>query len=854
MSNKAHIIYLNKEGSEQAIGELKYLGTVPTDSDRDVLTGMVVGNAVLVSKSESQGSLPALYHWSGAEWELVASTRMLALLAQLLQDSYTATQIDNLLEELGIRPPVESVEELPEEEVDGVITVVKEAGESAPTIYIFKDGIWHKASDPAWGEAIDSLAVSLGQVLQVIAEIKYWKSPVLNVAGLNAVENPSEGEIRLVKSDSLGNTLLYRRQGESWFRYHAIPSVATVAGLNSLISNLTAGQIKNGIVFVEAEQALYWYKLTEPVGWIKIGGGGSNQIGTPTDGGYTDGLYAFTASTLISDAIDQLNKFAKSQAPPSPPALTAASVARTTKNPVKLSYDLANIISGVVAANIAQNPAPVTVDQLFNASGLRLGSSPLNGGDVTGVLNDQVAQSTQGPTPAYPADSFAPADVGVLELYLNGVLRDSFDFALNSAYNGTASNTKSGFIVSARMNTKYGSGVDAPSQYRTGTFVVKAAELLEGYNYVRVLFNGVQILYTDLVVDSANITPSFSGAQLLLNGRGTPKNLSGVYYDTSLLADYAITVSGAHRNTYSPDVDAINFVAVGGTIPAIPLPATAGNEARTVEIAAPLTFTSPLRLLKEPISVVTRVKKPNISGGLAQSSSTVLNNLLYDTFNNSSTELVEGFDDEVYRLPRTVNYESLVRNISEWDSEQSLLDGAAGYTDGLQVIGSSLIYPGKNPSFPTGFAQNNIANAHPANNGGTKGTARNYAGTAGIRYYERWFRNTQKTSGNFRIKVDGDPAVSFVNVINPLVGNNVRLYIKLPSQTGWLDAYSDFNTAEWSDNSGARSLSAGAGGVNQWLGLTVGTKNTANSGNLVLIRIVTSEFFTAKLTGIQFEF
>ena len=56
------------------------------------------------------------------------------------------------------------------------------------------------------------------------------------------------------------------------------------------------------------------------------GGGGTDTIGTPTDGSYAGGLLELTPTTKISDATDQINLILAKLAPAKPPNLSSKTI------------------------------------------------------------------------------------------------------------------------------------------------------------------------------------------------------------------------------------------------------------------------------------------------------------------------------------------------------------------------------------------------------------------------------------------------------------------------------------------------------------------------------------------------
>ena len=112
-------------------------------------------------------------------------------------------------------------------------------------------------------------------------------------------------------------------------------------------------------------------------------------------------------------------------------------------------------------------------------------------------------------------------------------------------------------------------------------------------------------------------------------------------------------------------------------------------------------------LLNEAITAQCTAIRP--LGRTATSSSSSITGILMDANGLTSTATVETFFSEEYRLKSGSNYNSVAEIINgNWDSNQSLDNGSAGHTDGLQVIGGSLIYPGNNSSYPSDFRTSNI--------------------------------------------------------------------------------------------------------------------------------------------------
>jgi hypothetical protein len=600
----------------------------------------------------------------------------------------------------------------------------------------------------------------------------------------------------------------------------------------------------------------------------------TSTIGPPEDGDYTDGLFTdFTPSTPIGTPIDRFNEILKFLVPPPAPVLSdwSGSKSGTLANG-KLSFDSFSPIAGATytGADIAPTN-PIGVDGLWSTSGKRLAISPFNGGNLTGVLNSQVAVHTGVPTPAYPAQSFSDADKGYLYMTVNGTDLTSATVDLSNL-SSTSSGTSSGFNLSAATSSKFPGGDPFDNfSNRTGTWTLRSDEpsLVFGYNWVTVKHENLTPPGTfsrtlnrfEFIVDhnttSTLITnPIITG--FLFSGS---KFLSGINFYTAGYINYNVTIDNLYRNTYYPASDAITFTDQSGAsildvTAQRPLANSLGNELKQFILSnidqegSSMTFSvlSPgRRRIFQNVGVSVNAKRTvqgNTSGGTA-----VVNNVLLDNVNATSTLTFEGFDDENYRLRSGLSYDTYGAILSNvWNSNQSLIGGTSGWTDGLQVIGGGLIYP------VTNFSSVGSISVNP--NFGNLLT--NYSSASGSRYFLRYFRQVSPTTGNFTMTINGSSG-TFVPLTTSLTGNNIHVELKAPglssAETGWLDCYNDFATGQWNDGDGARNSTAGAGrffGVT-W-GLTIGTKNTANTSGYMLIRITVGSSFTGTITDITFNF
>lgn len=143
------------------------------------------------------------------------------------------------------------------------------------------------------------------------------------------------------------------------------------------------------------------------------------------------------------------------------------------------------------------------------------------------------------------------------------------------------------------------------------------------------------------------------------------------------------------------------------------------------------------------------------------------------SYPSSATPLKEYFRDESYRLPAG-DYDTIPTTIvGQWDSTANLdtYDNGAG----LQVFMDKLIFP-----------QYDFSATLPSSNP-------NYAplGLEQNKFYYRAFKDTKLSRAQGTLRISG---VTVTNMFN----EDVRVWIKVPSQTGWLSLNKDYNYADFS--------------------------------------------------------
>lgn len=583
---------------------------------------------------------------------------------------------------------------------------------------------------------------------------------------------------------------------------------------------------------------------------------GVNKIGPAEDGTYTDGLFTdFTEDTPIGTAVDRFNELFTALVPPFAPVLSDWSGDKANDVSGKLSFDSTATILGYFPANVSYdgtNPS-VSLNGSWTISGKRLGISPANGGNITGVLNYQVPIGAGSPTSAYTAASFRDGESGSLIMYINGSAVTSIDMTHTGATNTTSGNTQSGLVLSACVPSYFSTGAALTAistRNRTGTWFLHGNDgnIRNGYNYVivRHLSGSFDRILTrfEWIQDSDTTPTTYSGETLTGLTMTGSKYLSGINYYTGGSALYNIVIKNAYMNTYSTSASAISHTLTNATASSQSIPSCVSNTSDIIISNKTVTINAS-RLLNQSISCRTNVLRALSTQTSPSSTILTIDNILMDNVSNTSTALVENFNSENYRLYG--NSYNTYGSISggAWDSTQSIQNtGITGYNSGLQVYNGLLVYPSINFSA--------IVNG-PINFNYSSGNC------TGNRYFYRYFyQSPASPSGNFTINLQGSN-VTFVDNTNSLSGSaSMKVDIKLPGsssqETGYLDAVKAFVTNNWNDGDGSKKSGAYTPILNSNWQLTTGTKTSASSNGYVVLRLTVGQNFTGSLSQITFSY
>lgn len=585
-------------------------------------------------------------------------------------------------------------------------------------------------------------------------------------------------------------------------------------------------------------------------------------LGNAGDGDWTDGLFGWTNSTITATAIDDINEVLSSLAPSPAPNLDDIGVNNSNGVSEDLSFGSSQSISGYANCTGIGALSAVDINGTFTNSGKREGI--INDGvDISGIIASDIPAGSGSPTNAYPVCSFGDADQGTLILELNGVEQTSKNIDLTnlSAQDTTVGDTITGLNVIAATAVKFPNG-DSFNQfkYRTGSYRIKAGDMRNGWNYARVIHRiGItnrETNYVDWVVDSDNTSTSFSGESLHTYVPSATKYISGVIYDTAATALYNITINNAYRNTYVTSTTAITFNE--NSIDSVSNESLANisvgvdNESKQHIIAnkSVVVDTTSCRLLNQSISLTTSVNRTVQTD--ATSSGGSISGLLFDNYSASETDLSETFNAEGYRQHYGLSLSSVAYSSgagngpSTWDSTKSLVGADSNYNNGLLVYNGTLRYPTQ------GVLGGDFRNTSDLGSilNGPSGNP-NYSGANGNRTYLRYFYvGTGKQ--NFTISMTGTEPTAFVSVATGVSSNNLTLELLAPSTTtnGVSYEFKDCTVDYTNDNSigcyvsGTKDI-----GTSNWV-CTIGTKSTASSGNVIILRITASSAWTGNIASL----
>ena len=552
---------------------------------------------------------------------------------------------------------------------------------------------------------------------------------------------------------------------------------------------------------------------------------GSNQvaitgtIGESEDGTYSDGLFTtFDANTRIGHAIDKINEVLFYLSPSPAPNLSkigtdgqtgvgTALMGIGSSNVGSSGYTVVGSGAGIGEARDINQAYTVTT----SSNNIRMGVFT-NVTTVTGELADGVAQNAYvGGVINHSGSAFGDADQGFLHLFINGAVRHSVDLSLDSVGAGDpGSGTDS--QVDGNSNgffnlSQTGSAVQANGQ-PFGLFKYRTGKVRIGTNYQRTGWNYAQVKHTINSVDrvtnqiewfvDTGVAPNANQVKIQNIALSGSKYISGVQYATGANGEYFTRIDNFYDHVYAANPIQFNTARVD-TVPNQTVPEVS-SDANSYSFSLPVTAS--FQLNEAQINL----------GNLISGSVTFNFDLAHPTKTNMSTTgsivskefLVysassladDQFEDFVYETKRIIsgawNTQADVSNVfslgaGAWNSELHLTSSTTGQSDGLIFYSGKLKAPknttgqsGNFKIFDTSFALDQGANSDQPNYS-TGGAA------SGTKTMFRAFRNESGAAAdNFKLAITGSGS-SIVSKDGSLSTSNIRIYVRNPQNTGYLD-------------------------------------------------------------------
>lgn len=519
---------------------------------------------------------------------------------------------------------------------------------------------------------------------------------------------------------------------------------------------------------------------------------GGVDMGTPSDGSYTGGLFdQWQPSYPKADAFDDITTALRYMAPADASTLqsTALSASNTTLYDGRLSAGNINYESG---------KGPGTSQTFY-------------------ILTDATFNLTSAASPV-----FNKADKGNLKVYINGSLVETLNVGalFNEAYRAgtqvyTPYTSGGGYLTVLSVAWFNSFPMWQRGQARIN---ITPGDLRQGWNAVYLLHDGSGFSQASTVYnffyDQGTLSPTV-GVPAITERSPVFKYLSGVkLYDRASTFNMGVTGARLFDNTYHSTASMVysttsNTMGSGSINPGdsgvtgCSNPPNISDAFMTVIGYGITTPSSNVRSSNSRLTVTAQ--KP---WGTPATANSVSQNRLVDAYTSTSTDLIEYFDDEIYRLLPGA-YGAIPGAITgQWSSSTALSNGNS------EVYSGQLLYPAIN--FSSGYLPVQSVN---------------YSAFSGNQVYYRALRSpssTPKSAGVLRI-------LSLSNVDIGQVGSGaVNVEIKLPSQTGWMDLGRDYNSGTFTGVDGDGCRTAQSSSDWSW---TSGTFTTALSGYMIIIRV-----------------
>lgn len=686
----------------------------------------------------------------------------------------------------------------------------------------------------------------------------------------------------LTTGGTIGDTLVLSPAGTIIWGSSA--GVSSSGG--AFITNTRTGGTNTGLIFQGVTSGQSYLRTLSGGTGINIVTSGDlititssgGTIGAARDGTYTDGLLAFTESTPIGYAIDDINEILGLLAPQQPSNLDNQSIDGNFVEG-KLSFGDDNAITNYTNVTVLSDPngfggSPINENELFEIDFDDNGI--VKDGNILGILNDDVSGNVSG-IPFEP-NAFKSGNQGELNLILNGNIIDTLSLT------GTTASTASTYLnVSEQKFVKIDNGNPFGGLiYRTGDYTISTSDtnLRAGYNIVRVVhsaatFNRITN-YKRFVFDTGSTAIVVSNEQFSEINLTGSKYISGVEYHTGGNVKYEADATGVYKNTFSSATDAISFPTrinlgtqtaisitgsgiINGSSQSLPnLDISQANpQDDDIHIVATLPINENIVLgnLAPKGELESNIRIRDCFSGHTAISTGVdeLGFLIYNVTQLSDLQ-EENFTGEVNRLQARDYTSLLYANINgssyKWIANQNLVSGNTQHNKGLLVFDGSLYYPNSSLLLSEyGISNGNFNGIVNSQSGNV-----NYTTASGIRNYYRKFKSvnaiTQSTL-TFEIAHDGDENSFLTNggIGGTPTGNQIKLEFAIKrsggATHGWANPFASSNNPE---GIAKTSVSHSAGVTT--ISCTLSTTPRVAINDIVVVRLFVADTYSEKISRI----
>jgi hypothetical protein len=390
---------------------------------------------------------------------------------------------------------------------------------------------------------------------------------------------------------------------------------------------------------------------------------GTDTIGTPDDGSYTDGFFdTFTSNTTVADAIDEISAAFLDLAPAKAPVLTSTTLARTAPATLFSGYLAGGLQSdnwyvGTTAYSQLTNLTSTTTVTLNTPVGFRIGKNS----DITASLQGNVSASR----------AYANSALGLV----NGRTLDSG--------NGTTG------ILTVSAVQKYNTFWAAASASISDTISQTGSVKYTISASTAGVTNTIQMFYVG-TTGTGYPDQSVAGFSASL-GSITTINVSGIpYYNAGTITYFLtasnlfnpvynysnVSITGSVCNTAISTANLITTVSTGSSASSTP---QVNDELRLVGTAA---LVSGLHSGQGTGSISTIINKPNKSNVVSTKANLLgrlINTFATDPSSNNNNTQVEYFISESYRMTDL--------QTTTWNSAATLTNGNLQVRNGRLLVG-----------------------------------------------------------------------------------------------------------------------------------------------------------------------